>query len=913
MQIAKIDILKDKNLYNTSFQSLPVKVLNNNSSRGLLEKSLVCLSAVGLGGILKKSEFDDFLEKNKNRFIDEEMLIINNAKKKNPELAIYLLSSLREDGLSSRFNADILNNDLIFETDPELVKKLVEMKITESYYRFENEADLVNVLNCYKFNPERTQELLDEKMIAPYENSYMHPYVEDIEGILLAEELNKEVAERFENIKLPNGLKRFQGAEILALVKCYMRYPKSVESIISAKYEDGTPLFLYIPTDMDKFSKLAEAFEKCPNIVDFMKEFPLQFLALACITHFADAYEKDANYTKKLLLRANSEKQYEFLPIDIKNIVDAHLINHDLTEKLLAEKNNEGKTCLDSDELLSLVHLEKENPVLFNEIITQKDSSGNYRIVNFTSISTYKDLKEKYGELFFELLNKKDEKGNFIYQIFDIEGLIQIYKTFAKEDVDFLLNLKDQNGDIKLKNFQAHVLLECLDKYPDKKDELFSLVANPFVTYDIVYDLQKLLSENANNYNEAYNLVTKISEFLEKRNVKPKMYINDSNFEGDIIVNLDSHGFKSFVFNKDGDLKLEKDNEVALNALYEDKIAKYDNGQSLYSIKFMNYYENSVDGMSYPMETIKEVHDANNILYTIYSEKSKDYPNKLNLYIENNFGKKVLAETKKDINGDFVSTKDFEYKDINLIQNYRENSKFRKNIIKISDKHGNVYLDSSLQVNTLAKDKFESIENGKKYLMEYFPNKVVVTKEGEAPIEISIGENDVNSEGVISKDLLHLVKQLPGSTLYNLHKYGVLKIWINENKISSNNAFFNSLANKIELSKYQSTEEKLSVLLHEIGHYLDYHKLRSDKELSEIFKEEKTVFYDSSTRLEQEALNYIIDSDSLTSEGISSEAIAETYALINTINKDAEIELRGLLFQQYFPRTFAKIAELLND
>jgi hypothetical protein len=559
------------------------------------------------------------------------------------------------------------------------------------------------------------------------------------------------------------------------------------------------------------------------------------------------------------------------------------------------------------------VKLKKEDSMLFEEIIVQKDGNGKYRITNDNSILTYKNLKEKYGKDFFELYNKKDDKGNYIFPIDTIEGFIQCYNDFTKEDVDFLVNLKDTNGALKLKDYQIHVLLECVKAHPEKKDELLSLVKKPSVSYDIVYDLQKLVRENDGNYKQAYNLVKKISDFLEERDISPRMYINDNNFEGDIIVNLDSHGFKSFVFNKDGDLKLEKDNEVALNALYEDKIAKYDNGQSLYSIKFMNYYENSVDGMSYPMETIKEVHDANNILYTIYSEKSKDYPNKLNLYIENNFGKKVLAETKKDINGDLVSTKDFEYKDINLIQNYRENSKFRKNIIKISDKHGNVYLDSSLQVNTLAKDKFESIENGKKYLMEYFPNKVVVTKEGETPFKISIGENDVNSEGIISKDLLHLVKQLPGSTLYNLHKYGVLKIWINENKISSNNAFFNSLANKIELSKYQSTEEKLSVLLHEIGHYLDYHKLRSDKELSEIFKEEKTVFYDSSTRLEQEALNYIIDSASLTSEGISSEAIAETYALINIINKDAEIELRGLLFLQYFPRTFARIVKLLND
>ena len=75
---------------------------------------------------------------------------------------------------------------------------------------------------------------------------------------------------------------------------------------------------------------------------------------------------------------------------------------------------------------------------------------------------------------------------------------------------------------------------------------------------------------------------------------------------------------------------------------------------------------------------------------------------------------------------------------------------------------------------------FETIENGVKYNIEYLENKVVVTKDNGDVVEITIGDNSRDGS-VISRDLLPLLKRAPGSFYFNLNKYGLQKIYIDNN------------------------------------------------------------------------------------------------------------------------------------
>ena len=74
--------------------------------------------------------------------------------------------------------------------------------------------------------------------------------------------------------------------------------------------------------------------------------------------------------------------------------------------------------------------------------------------------------------------------------------------------------------------------------------------------------------------------------------------------------------------------------------------------------------------------------------------------------------------------------------------------------------------------------------------------------------------------------------------LFNIKKYGLGKLWKNESKSTENNAFYNSITNHVYLSEYESSPDKIFILLHELGHFVDYHKLGTNQEFLNIYQKE---------------------------------------------------------------------------
>lgn len=907
----------EKHSNNIAFQSCMTNSMKSFGKK-TLEKTLALLSGVGIASVLmsndnKNDELNDFLNHFYPNISKEEKLLVKNAAKKDLELTKFLLSAKSANGLALRFSPSIFLEKEVFETDSNLVRTIVERKTPDDRYCFESQDEVVKLLKLYKSNPKRTIELLEEKHSKPYDDLYVNSNIDFIEGILKAEEFDKELALKFENIKLPNGVKRLNGEQVLNLVQMYNSNQAEIDNILSACWEDGTPMFNYIPTNKNGLLDLINVMKKCPNIEEFIKELPAQFYMFDLeIKSFANAYEKNPEYTLELFRMKSKDGNLLYAPTDIEDIVEAHSMNNKLTKELLGLKNNNDKLLLNGNNIWLYVKLNQTYPELFKLLFESKDSQGNIRVLSEHFIEKSIDLIKNNTKIFNEYLDKRDNDGRFAYRLDEIVELLDLYNYEDKKFIDELLNLKNVNGEKKLNIHSVKSFVNILKKHPKYKDELMKLISKPPITFEVIFDLSDVIEKNEASFKEAYEKMEKISNYFEKHGISPN-YFSCIDINEEISVNLDANANRIIQFDKNGDIKSEKELNFVEQTLFENRLVSYKDGLSANSMEFLNYYEKNDFG-PYPMEFVKNVYGPDNKeIYSVYTEKSKDFPNKLNLQVLRDGQIKTLAETKKDSNGDLVSIKNIGYKDSKFIQNYRENSNSRANSIKIVDKEGKIYLDSNIQFRKLSDNKYESIENGKKYSMEYFPNKVVVTKEGEAPIEITIGDNDVNAEGVLSKDLLSLIKKLPGSTLYNIHKYGILKIWQNENKINENNAQFNGIVNKIELSKFQSSDEKVFVLLHEIGHSIDFHKLRTNKELVEIFKKEKKQIEKNLPDLERAALSYLIDSHSMKQGGISCELIAEAYAILHSLNHSPEIELRGLLLTQYFPRTFTKVAELLLE
>ena len=235
---------------------------------------------------------------------------------------------------------------------------------------------------------------------------------------------------------------------------------------------------------------------------------------------------------------------------------------------------------------------------------------------------------------------------------------------------------------------------------------------------------------------------------------------------------------------------------------------------------------------------------------------------------------------------------------------------------KITEPDGKI-TENRQQFKVIDSNHVVSIENGMKYEIEYQTDKITVTKDNGEKVELSIGSNEIESEGIISKDLLPIVKMLPGSALCDIKEFGLKKLWLNTNKAQEGNAMFIASTGTIELSKQNSVPKNVFVLLHELGHYRDYFKFRENKELNDIFKAELEAFQNSATKVEAAAISYLIDTQrpgsTLKSGGMPTEFIAETNAIMHSSNYAPFIEMRGQYLQKYFPKTFAKVVELLKE
>ena len=170
----------------------------------------------------------------------------------------------------------------------------------------------------------------------------------------------------------------------------------------------------------------------------------------------------------------------------------------------------------------------------------------------------------------------------------------------------------------------------------------------------------------------------------------------------------------------------------------------------------------------------------------------------------------------------------------------------------------------------------------------------------KAYIESIFGEN------VVSRDLLPALSKVFGSEWFALNK--------NTSVIMPDTRETNACSEHGVVRIGDKFKSDLSVILHEFGHEkFNNLDLANNKELKTIYEEEKELFTSSFPDETIKSVNYFLEVPLAGPTRAINEVVAETNAILNTYQSWDKIQDRTILLQQYFPRTIAKVAELLKS
>ena len=172
---------------------------------------------------------------------------------------------------------------------------------------------------------------------------------------------------------------------------------------------------------------------------------------------------------------------------------------------------------------------------------------------------------------------------------------------------------------------------------------------------------------------------------------------------------------------------------------------------------------------------------------------------------------------------------------------------------------------------------------------------------------LNIEKIDGNREKLLSS-----LKRMPAEELIELGKNTEQLTGIDDNLQSTYAA----------KTKTIKTGDNLFTVLHEAGHAKDYanvdvkqketlaNSIYSNPEVNRVYEEEKAAFNRAFPLAQRDHISYFIK-NSEYKDGLQ-ETVAETNALINTRNTDDLFSFRSHYLQQYFPKTIAMLATIID-
>ncbi len=490
-------------------------------------------------------------------------------------------------------------------------------------------------------------------------------------------------------------------------------------------------------------------------------------------------------------------------------------------------------------------------------------------------------------------------------------------QRFPNEDIGKLVKLKSKNE----KNFNEI----CNITYNPKKENNYR-----FNSYNEISDSIKLKKKSPKTFSK----IIEKSNMDDTKNIKKLMRFCDKKQnamktldESKLILEAKDSDFHYKAFeisyiddeNKRKIITIDKNNgniidDEEFNYLIKPDIRysiKKDNEDNA-SYSIAKYSGHDIDNLISSIKTVKN--NDGKVLYKEYLIQSKDVDNKYNIYREENNTKYTIGTAEKTTSGNIIVEK-------NLVDSIGVKTQ-SLNIIspngsrlihtKITNPDGSILLNNKQQFKVIDENHFKSIENGTEYDINYSDKNVKVTKDDGDEVNISIGENEINSNGVISKELVPLTKQLPGSIYFDIDKFNLTKIGVGLDDVDDDSAHYCTELNLVTIGEELNTPDRISTLLHELGHFKDEHKkICYDDDLIDIYEDERELFVENRPRMELEASSYFVEIEEGSTDYSLEEFVADTYLHLHSANLENGINLRGEYLQQNFPETFAKAANLL--
>ena len=302
------------------------------------------------------------------------------------------------------------------------------------------------------------------------------------------------------------------------------------------------------------------------------------------------------------------------------------------------------------------------------------------------------------------------------------------------------------------------------------------------------------------------------------------------------------------------------------------------------------------------INSTKIFYDKNGKLLKTEITKQSDIEGIYDIKVKNANGKEeIISSGKVDKKGLSTITKNLTSPDgvkteYNCFFDKNGNKEFT---YKIFDKKGKTILNNKETFNVISDSKSISTKNGEKYEIIYNTDNISIKNKNKT-VEMSL-------YGFASGDISPL-KRVSGNELVQMQN-NVTKYGGGQGSFAAYDVFTKAV---------NTSDNKLSTLLHELGHAKDYRnkdmEISSDSNFVKTFEKEKDNFVNNSSNFERSLIEYFIrpKGHHAGENGGKVEMVAETNALLNAPADDNATAMRKQLLQQYFPETIALLSNKLD-
>ncbi len=618
---------------------------------------------------------------------------------------------------------------------------------------------------------------------------------------------------------------------------------------------------------------------------------------------------KDSPETGLALLKMkNPDGTNRFSALLLPDIMELRTKNPELFDAILEMKNSDGSIAVDDSKMESVLRNidESNDKEYILSLINEKDAQGTSRFANvfvFDVVARVLDTPEKRAK-FKEIYDTRTSDGRYKYTIEMVDNL---YEASQSENGDYegLKSRYDAISDYMRKNnipletkIEENVDNRKWNPLSQSNEKTVVLsYENNGVTSQIIFDT------NGNFVNKCV---------IEKNNGVTSQILFDANgnLVNKLVVEVNDGVASQIVFDANDNIVNKRIIERQ-NDLDEEVLVTNDK-----SSKMSVSYDANVTEFKKMLSSTKEVRDnQGNLLYIEKYVESKDAPEKYNIVRTDASGREwIVGLAEHSESGNLVIEKSLQGTDGTKTDYfYSESPKGeRLSVTKITDKDGKVLLNNSQKFRVIDGNHFQSVENGETYDIQFSEDKIVVKKDNGETVELKI--DDPNAKTYIHSNIVPLLKNLPGSILMDIDKVSLSEIGVGINNVAPDNAHFDFNKNIVSMSENVFANGKEFVLLHELGHMKDLNskdRIANNQELVKIFNDEFADFSRNQSSMEADAISYL--TTRVAGHGGLEEMVAETNAFLYSNNKWDAVEQRGQYLQQYFPKSFAKIAELLKD